>query len=76
MDKTEKAKKIITSNLYMTIATVTKDGLPWNTPVYYAFDESYAFYWYSRKNTKHSQLIAENSNVAVAIFDLSPIVKI
>lgn len=65
----EKAKNIIANNLFMTISTATPDGEPWVTPVFYAHDKNYTLYWYSAKNTKHSQLIERNSKVAIAIFN-------
>ena len=64
-----KAAKIIEKNIYMCLATADLNGIPWNVPVYYAFDEQYNFYWYSRKNTRHSKLIRKNNYVAVAIFN-------
>ena len=40
----ERAHKIIKKILHLTIATCSKDGAPWNSPVYSAFDEDYNFY--------------------------------
>lgn len=69
MDLSEKAKKIIEKILYITIATVSKDGQPWNSPVYSAFDEGYTFYWASWKESQHSKNIAENNRVFLVIYD-------
>lgn len=66
---TETAKEIIAKILYITIATSSKDGIPWNTPVYSAFDENYNFYWASDQNGKHSRNIAANNNVFLVIYD-------
>jgi nitroimidazol reductase NimA-like FMN-containing flavoprotein (pyridoxamine 5'-phosphate oxidase superfamily) len=65
----QKAKKIISEIIYITIATVSKGGEPWNTPVYSAFDESYNFYWASDKNGQHSKNIKANENVFIVIYD-------
>jgi uncharacterized protein YhbP (UPF0306 family) len=65
----EIAKQIIASNSYLTIATATNEGNPWITPVFYACDTNYHFYWYSRKETKHTTLIRENNRVALVIFN-------
>lgn len=65
----ERAKRIISKILYITIATVDKDGIPWNSPVYSAFDENYNFFWASDKNGQHSRNIAENENVFIVIYD-------
>lgn len=70
MDKfAKRAKEIIDKILYITIATTSKDGIPWNTPVYAAFDEEYTFYWCSDSRSKHSRNIAENEHVALVIYD-------
>lgn len=65
----EKAKKIIEKILYITIATSSKDGGPWNSPVYSAFDENYNFFWVSWKENQHSKNIRENNNVFIVIYD-------
>jgi general stress protein 26 len=63
------AKEIIEKIQYITIATVSKDGEPWNTPVYSAYDEDYNFYWISWKENQHSKNIAENNQVFSVIYD-------
>lgn len=68
-DLTPKAKEIIEKILYITIATASKKGEPWNSPVYSAFDENYNFYWASDQNGQHSKNIAENSKVFLVIYD-------
>lgn len=64
----EKARQIIASNRYMTLATC-RNNLVWIAPVAYAVDESYNFYWYSTIDATHSQQIAYNPDVAIAIFN-------
>ena len=65
------AKKIITDNIYMTIATASPDGKPWISPVFFAYDDVYNLYWVSDRNSRHSNLIRENNKVAIVIFDSS-----
>lgn len=65
----QRAKKIISKILYITIATSTKEGTPWNSPVYSAFDEDYNFYWASDTNGQHSKNINENNKVFLVIYD-------
>ena len=65
----ERAKEIIQNIRYITIATADKSGMPWNSPVYSAFDENYNFYWASDQNGQHSKNIAENENVFLVIYD-------
>ena len=65
----ERAKEIISKIIYITIATVSRDGLPWNTPAYSSFDENYNFFWVSSKEAVHSMNIRNNPNVFLAIYD-------
>jgi general stress protein 26 len=69
MDLSQRAKEIISDILYITIATTTKDGQPWNTPVYSSFDDKYNFFWASWVETQHSKNIGENNNVFLVIYD-------
>lgn len=64
-----KAKQIIKDNIYMTIATASMKGKPWISPVFFAYDEDYNLYWVSSKDSRHSKLISENSDVSIVIFD-------
>lgn len=65
----KKAKEIIEKILYITLATSSKEGMPWNSPVYAAFDDQYNFFWKSAKNSQHSQNIKENNTVFIVIYD-------
>ncbi|MFI5240683.1 MAG: pyridoxamine 5'-phosphate oxidase family protein [Candidatus Saccharimonadia bacterium] len=69
MNDIKAAKRIIAENIYMTIATATKDGVPWISPGFFAYDSDYRLYWVSNKNAKHSVLVRENPSVAIVIFD-------
>ncbi len=61
--------QILQENLYLTISVTSKNGDPWIANLYYVFDKDYNFFWYSPKDSLHSQRIRENSVVALAIFD-------
>lgn len=65
----KRAKEIINKILYITIATVSKEGLPWNSPVYSAFDENFNFYWNSWTENQHSQNISNNNDIFLVIYD-------
>lgn len=67
--KNKKSREIIERILYITIATASKDGKPWNSPVYSAFDKNYNFYWNSWTENQHSKNIAENPNVFLVIYN-------
>src|SRR5579859_5206212 len=66
-DIIERAKRILDANRYMILAT-SHEEKPWSTPVFYAHDENYNFYWYSRKDTRHSVTIKDNKSVSASIF--------
>ncbi len=68
-ENVKKAKDIISKILYITIATASKDGTPWNSPVYSAYDDEYNFFWASDQNGQHSKNIAENNKVFLVIYD-------
>ncbi len=65
----EKAKQILEDNIYCVIASSSKDGEPWISPVFYGYDEAYNIYWISDKDSKHSDLIRNNPKVSIAIFN-------
>lgn len=65
----EKAKQILEDNIYCVIASASKDGEPWISPVFYGYDEDYNIYWISDKDAKHSVLIRNNPQVSIAIFN-------
>jgi len=62
-------RRIIDSNLYMTLATADGDGRPWASPVYFAPADYREFLWVSVPGTKHSANIAARPEVGIVIFD-------
>lgn len=54
---------------YATLATVSDDGEPWNSPVFTAYDEHYNFYWGSPEEATHSHNIDANGKLAIVIYD-------
>lgn len=67
--KTQKAKTIVLQNRYLTIASTDKNGKPWITPVFFAYDDDLNLYWVSGKNARHSENVRANPQVAIVIFD-------
>jgi hypothetical protein len=43
----QRAQEIVRSLLYVTVATTSSVGEPWNSPVYSAYDDRGNFYWTS-----------------------------
>ena len=68
-DYTNRAAFILSKVRYLALATSSKDGLPWNTPLGYKIDEELHFYWVSEYMKQHSRNIKENENVFIAIYD-------
>lgn len=66
---TARAKEILEKIIYATIATVSVDGKPWNSPVRHCFDEDMNIYWFSDKQNQHSQNVRANEDVFIVIYD-------
>ncbi|MDD5721111.1 MAG: pyridoxamine 5'-phosphate oxidase family protein [Candidatus Pacebacteria bacterium] len=65
----KKSKEIIEKIEYLNSATITPEGLPWNSPVYCAYDKELNFYWLSWKENQHSINIRNNPNTFTTIYD-------
>lgn len=52
------ARAILSQLPSFILATTTQDGIPWNAPVWAAFDEAYHFYWVSARYARHSHFLA------------------
>ena len=65
----KRAAEILGQVLYATIATVSEDGQPWNSPVFTAFDDDLNLYWTSDKVAQHSQNVRANGKAFIAIYD-------
>jgi len=64
-----RAREIVQRLLYLTVATASGQGQPWNSPVYAAYDEHSNFYWSSSPEAQHSRNIRENDKVFLVIYD-------
>lgn len=65
----KRAKEILSTVLYATVATASKAGKPWNSPVAGFWDGSYNLYWFSDKDSIHSKNIRENKDVFIVVYD-------
>ncbi len=68
-DLSKRAKEIIKKIEYVTIASVTEDGMPWNSPVFTAYDENFNFYWGTHADSQKAKNIRANGNVFLVIYD-------
>src|SRR4051812_25802508 len=66
METAELIKKYLEDGRLMQIATVN-GGQPWICSVYYVVDESQNLYWLSLPSRRHSQDIAKDNRVAIAV---------
>jgi len=67
-------KNILGSSDYCTIATTSSNGVPWNVPVRFAFDENF-LYFRSPVGTTHGENIAGSGRVSVVVVDTTQTVK-
>jgi hypothetical protein len=63
------AEELLAANLYAVLGTVTPEGRPWTSPVYFASDGLTALYWCSTTDSRHSVNLAANPAVSLAVFD-------
>jgi uncharacterized protein YhbP (UPF0306 family) len=69
MDYEKRAAEIIQQIQYTTLATVTPEGLPWNSPVARVYDQDLNFYWFSDKEGQHSKNVRANGQVFIVIYN-------
>lgn len=65
----KKAAEIIRKIPYITLATVSNDGQPWNSPLWSVYDENLNFYWSSDQRSIHSGNLRNNDKVFCVIYD-------
>jgi nitroimidazol reductase NimA-like FMN-containing flavoprotein (pyridoxamine 5'-phosphate oxidase superfamily) len=65
----QRAKEILATIKYATLATVTADGKPWNSPVASVVDDDLNVYWFSDKEGQHSQNVRANGEVFIVVYD-------
>jgi len=63
------AREIVKNNQYLTLGTSDKNGNAWVSPVVYACDSDFNFYFISLPNSKHIKNLINNSQVTFAIFN-------
>jgi len=68
-DLSKRAKEIIEQIKYITIASVTPAGEPWNSPVFGGYDENYNLYFGTYRKSQKAKNIEANNKVFVVIYD-------
>lgn len=69
IDYEQNAFSIFNTINYITLATSSKDGKPWNTPLGFKVDKDLNIFWASEHIKQHSVNIRENDNVFIVIYD-------
>lgn len=65
----QRAKEILGTIRYATLATVTADGKPWNSPVASIVDDDLNIFWFSDKEGQHSKNVRVNGEVFIVVYD-------
>jgi Pyridoxamine 5'-phosphate oxidase len=68
-DLSQRFRRVIDANLYMTLGTADENGSPWATPVYFAHAGYRELVWVSKPGARHSQNIAVRPQVGIVVFD-------
>jgi nitroimidazol reductase NimA-like FMN-containing flavoprotein (pyridoxamine 5'-phosphate oxidase superfamily) len=65
-----KAQSILQTNRFCTLATCSEAGLPWASPLLFAYDANLTLYWSSAIAALHSQnLLANQGRATIVIYD-------
>jgi hypothetical protein len=64
-----RARELLTAVRYVNIATASRVGVPWNTPVYAVWTSELTCYWSSWIQAEHSRNIRENDQVFLTLYD-------
>jgi hypothetical protein len=68
MTDNQKLLQFLSSQNYMVIAVVSKDGTPWAVPVKIQRWAGKEFEWDSALKTMHSQVLKDHPEMAITIF--------
>ncbi|MGQ0733067.1 MAG: pyridoxamine 5'-phosphate oxidase family protein, partial [Acidobacteriota bacterium] len=60
--------KLLQTVQHATIATVSDQCHPWNTPVFFARNGK-SLYWTSRRDAEHSKNVRHNPRVFIVVYD-------
>ena len=69
MDLIDRAAETLRRIANATLATVSPDRRPWNSPIFVAWSRTHTIYWSSQRDAVHSQNIAANPEVFLVVFD-------
>jgi hypothetical protein len=64
----QRAHRILTQNRYCTLATCSRAGLPWATPLLFVADRRWHLFWSSAIAAHHSQNLYQHPPCAITIY--------
>ncbi|MFQ4136594.1 pyridoxamine 5'-phosphate oxidase family protein [Nodosilinea sp. PGN35] len=68
-----RARHLLDATIYCTLSTCSPEGLPWASPVFFAYAPDWTLYWASAVAAQHSQnLLANRGRGAIAIYSTQP----
>lgn len=69
-DQTTKARQILDTVIYSTIATCDAANMPWAAPQFTVYDpQTKAMYWCASRMSQHGQNILHNHNAYITTYD-------
>lgn len=63
------ARAVLEANSYAVLATADADGVPWGSPVWFAYEDPREIFWVSAPDARHSQNIAVRPLIGMVVFD-------
>lgn len=66
------ARELLEANRYLTLGTVSPEGQPWTSPVYFSWTAEagmWQFFWVSSADARHSLHLLDRPAVSISVFD-------
>lgn len=65
----KEAAELLSRIPHVTIATATSDGRPWNSPVFFGYDDALNLFWTSAIEAQHSKNIRGNGRAFLVVYE-------
>ena len=69
MEQIERVRRLLDESHFMSLATASKNAVPWGSPIFFGVDEDLVFYWLSSPEAQHSKNIHANPLAFITIYD-------
>jgi uncharacterized protein YhbP (UPF0306 family) len=67
-------KKYLEDNIYLTLATICKNGQPWSSTMFFVYDENFVYWWLPKQAVHSQNILSGKSNAFITIFDMRKII--